>query len=151
LEKKRTIRTGERNAISMFGLGRSLGSLQRVRRSPAKEATGQIRPMPVLGWEISILSLHWRVRTILEIGTWKGEGSTRWIANDLRIRNRIIPRVTAHSIESNQKMSLIAAENHLQGAPGPNLVRGRVVNAKELQNGSYSPKEKLVIDSDREA
>jgi len=135
----------------MMGLKRMFWFLRRMLRPAAKEATGQIRPMSLLGWQITVLSLDWKVRTILEIGTWKGEGSTRCIANGVRIRNRINRRVTAQSIESNREMFLIAAENHLHGTTGLDLLWGRIVDADELQDEDLSPQEKLWIDNDREA
>ena len=93
---------------------------------------GQINRGSVLGEKIFELSKRDDVRTILDIGTWNGMGSTKCIKDGI-LQKKPLKGDAVYSIECN-KLRYEEAKINLGFLP-PNfyLLHGTIVNAKELE------------------
>lgn len=90
---------------------------------------GQITPNSRFGKWIRLTVRHRSVRTIVEIGTWNGLGSTAIIAGAIEGK----PEKAAWSLESNQAMFKEALRN-LGPQTGLKLVHGRLVSEADLDS-----------------
>ena len=106
---------------------------------------GQILSNSRLGLWLYLLCSDDSVGTILEIGTWKGLGSTKLIADALSNR---ASRAKAISLETNQAYHRIASEN-LPRTEGLILLWGRVVGLVDVEKEDLGEEESRWLEKDR--
>lgn len=123
-----------------FGLKKLINfALCKVRPT-----NGQILMNSQIGGWISLLSKDKQVKTILEIGTWKGLGSTKLIQDALTSRP---DSVQAYSLESNPLFHAEAKTN-LGSDVEINLILGRIVSISQLDSAELSESELKWFEED---
>lgn len=105
-------------------LRRRTGRLLRSVREP----TGQITLDTAVGRWIALLSSLPEVQTIVEVGAWRGNGSTRCIASGI-VRRSPSPRVW--SIEADPRLAREAGRRHARN-PNIEVIWGRIVGVDAL-------------------
>jgi len=108
-----------------------------------EEKFGQIRLDGRFGRWIALLAGSDHVTSLLEIGTWKGMGSTALIARALEGRTG----VHAVSIESNVEFHKIAQQN-LKSFQQPELIWGSIVSHGELDEENLTGQEPVWLQDD---
>jgi len=108
-----------------------------------EEINGQIRGESRFGSWVSILAGAASVENVLEIGAWKGLGSTYLIAQAIKFK----PHVQAISLEVNREFLEIARAN-LSGFDRPSLVYGTLVSPDILDRDGLSEQEQVWLDDD---
>lgn len=106
---------------------------------------GQISGENEIGRWIELLSSLSECKTIVEIGTWNGLGSTKMILRGLRSKETGDSRVIG--FESNRKMYRVAKRN-LRSNPCYELILGSIVYENELDTFNLSKVESGWIRSD---
>lgn len=124
-----------------LGLGR-LGLL-RSESLASNDPQGQILAGHRFGKWIGLLAGSARCQNIVEIGTWKGLGSTRLLAEALAFR----PNVHALSIEASWPFHSQAQRN-LVGCVNPTLLYGKIVSESDLDVGDLTPEESAWLEED---
>jgi hypothetical protein len=93
------------------------------------------------------------IQTVVEIGTWKGMGSTECLIRGLMDSYK--PEVSFTSLEVNPEMHKIATESWGEKLPSwAKLVHGRIIEIDELvaeELGSEHPDEAKWFEQDKEA
>lgn len=112
--------------------------------NPARDnPQGQILASHRLGEWIGLLAASARCQNIVEIGTWKGLGSTRLLANALESR----PDAHALSIEANRLFHTQAKKN-LTGCVNLTLLYGTLVSESDLDVSDLTPEESAWLSED---
>lgn len=107
---------------------------------------GQINKDSNLGKIISFLVKRIDVKTIVEIGTWNGLGSTRCILDNLNTSNQ-----TFYTIESNITMynQAISNNKYFYNKNNINFLYGRIIELQDLDIVKLSFTENQWLDLDR--
>lgn len=96
---------------------------------------GQVSPNSRLGQWITLLAGAQSVEVILEIGTWKGLGST------LCIHNGMLPQTKAFSLEVNPEFYAQALKNLPEGS-SVRLLFGSIIRSDVLDSSDLTEEEK---------
>lgn len=112
---------------------------------------GQISRKSEIGkWIFHLASLN-QVKTIVEIGTWNGRGSSRLIGSALRDRRRSGEDVLkAIGLEVNQKRAK-AAKRYLRRFVDFQVLHGRIVDLNDFDVEDLTESEKIWLEEDLEA
>jgi len=137
--------------VSRFGLVR-IGVLRflglaKKRKFNRPDPQGQILDESRFGMWVKLLSGSEEVSSIVEIGTWKGLGSTKLIAEAIRERENVV----ALSLEADESIHRIARSNLSEYAQGGlELIHGTIVGSSELNTELLSAEEKKWLRDDLE-
>lgn len=126
----------------MKSLIASLGALKSRIRTP----TGQIQPGSGVGQWIRLLCADPDVHEVVEIGTWRGNGSTRCIA--LGFAERARQDASAVCVEANQEMAREAERRH-RGNGAVAVVWGRLIGEADLYLDELEGPERAWADQDK--
>lgn len=121
-------------------LGRPPDIVRRVRiprGSRFRVPSGQITSDTLIGQWLSVLAQLSSVTRIVEIGTWRGGGSTKLIADALLRRET---EAHAWCLEANEVMAAEARRRHAEN-PHITVIWGSIVTADDLDLTSLSPAE----------
>ena len=133
-----------RVGLVLFGVLRFL-RLVKKKGFNLPDPQGQILDASRFGMWVKLLSGSEDVSTIVEIGTWKGLGSTKIIADAIRERENVV----ALSLEANESIHRIARSNLSQYAQGGlELIHGTIVGSSELSTELLSAEEKKWLQDD---
>ena len=105
----------------------------RFLRSPI----GQVLPNSDIGFWVSAIATDPEVRVIVEIGTWKGGGTTECIRRGFLKRSE---KARAVCLESNRRMAAMASRRHRASAH-IDVVWGSVVSGDELDREALGDQE----------
>ena len=107
------------------------------------EILGQVLPSSSLGLWITALATDPEVSVALEIGTWKGEGSTRCLVDAIESRKSGDPmsRLKVFSLEANKKMFQTAKKNHASSPRELKLLWGTIVDKDNLDSADLTEAE----------
>ena len=119
--------------------------VSRVTQSIRFRFEGQISHQNEIGRWIQLLASLEENRTIVEIGTWNGLGSTSMILKGLESKNSTESKVMG--FESNKKLFETAKKN-LRGHPEYELIFGSIVTEDELDSKNLSEIEVDWIQND---
>lgn len=128
----------------MAGIGAAAWIKRVIRRQP----TGQVGAGSDLGRWIEHLSSIESVVSIVEIGTWRGNGTTRRIADGFARRSR--QNAAALCLEVDREMAAEAAAR-FRGNPAIKVVWGRVVGAQDVDDSALEPQERGWLEADLES
>ena len=130
--------------IGKAPIEKALGWLSRqkdIRR-------GQISLESELGTWIAFISSLTTIRTIVDIGTWSGAGSTLCIASGVNKRAREFRHnVKVLGFEIDPEMSRIATKN-LERFKSIQVVHGSIVSDSQLDRENLSPDEEIWLEQD---
>ena len=115
-----------------------------IRRSP----TGQVGLESEVGRWIALISSLESVKNIVEIGTWRGNGTTLCIAKGLKMRNQNNARLLG--LELVRELSDEAAKRHANN-PHIRILWGRVVDVSTFDDADLTVEEEKWLKSDIEA
>ena len=107
--------------------------------------TGQVRSDSELGRWITMLSSLAATRSIVEVGTWRGNGTTRQIALGLAQRQR--GDATAVCVEADREMAAEAARRHQSNA-SIRVVWGRLVGPEDVDDSGLTAEEQQWLTDD---
>lgn len=119
---------------------------RKLKKLPAQHEFGQIRSNSRFGQWVSVLAGSSETNTLVEVGTWKGMGSTLLIAQALAERSDVI----AVSLEANLGFHKIASKN-LVSFKSPELVWGSVVEPHGLDDSDLRGDESVWLQDDLRA
>lgn len=105
---------------------------------------GQVTGRSAFGRWIYLTALDEAVRTVVEIGTWKGCGSTRLLHKAGKLRKG---QLSSISLEVNERFFKIASRNLPRNSTVA-LLWGTIVSADELDRDGLSEEENRWIVSD---
>ena len=109
---------------------------------------GQVQPADRLGEWIHLLSSEDAVHKIVEIGTWKGLGTTLIVANAIAQRDN----VSFVSLEANRNFHDTAVKNlRKKRVYGVNLIWGSIISSEDLDSSELTAEEKLWLEQDLSA
>ena len=117
--------------------------MSRFRQS----STGQALPNSDIGFWVSAIASDPEVRVVVEIGTWKGGGTTECIRRGFLNRSE---RARAVCLESNHRMAAMASRRHRASAD-IDVLWGSVVSGNELDREELSNKESEWLEQDLRA
>jgi hypothetical protein len=111
------------------------------------QSQGQIKSKSQLGMWIYLLSLDPKVRQIVEIGTWNGQGSTA-IIRDAAVQR--LDSISVYSLEANKNIFDIARTN-VPNDGVVNLLLGHIVSVSDLDTQMLTEEEMDWYLKDRKA
>lgn len=118
-----------------------------IKNKKQQYSQGQVHLDSSLGMWIHCLTLDPRVQNIVEIGTWKGRGSTTIIRNAALSRG---DSIAVYSLEANKVFYDIARKN-IPNDGVVNLLLGRIVNVSDLDTQDLSAEEEEWYSADKKA
>jgi hypothetical protein len=118
-----------------------------VKNKRQQYSQGQVHLNSTLGMWIHLLSLNAEVRHIVEIGTWKGLGSTTIIRNAVLARS---DSIAVYSLEANRQFHDIARRNIPKDGL-VNLLLGSIVSVSDLDAQKLNAEEEDWYWADRKA
>lgn len=131
---------------------RKFGLQRRADRLAMKKALrrGQVTKDTKIGHWITFLSSLPETKTILDIETWSGSGTTLCIANGVKSRRDLgVDSVEVIGLELNRELAFMAAKR-LKDFPFVSVVYGTLVSAHELDQDSLSAEERVWLANDLE-
>lgn len=117
-----------------------------IMRNLRRRETGQITRHSAIGSWINLLCSDSDVTQIVEIGTWKGGGSTELIRAGIYNRDS----VSALCLEADYDMFCESEKRH-RNTRGITVLWGSVVNSSQLDRTDLNDLEKGWIDQDEKA
>jgi hypothetical protein len=118
-----------------------------IKNKKQQYSQGQIHLDSSLGMWIHLLSLDVKVQHIVEIGTWKGRGSTAIIRR--AALSRADP-IAVYSLDANRVFYNIARKN-IPKDGAVNLLMGRIVAVSDLDTQNLSAEEEEWYRADKQA
>jgi hypothetical protein len=110
---------------------------------------GQISPSTEVGRWISALASLSEVKSIVEIGTWSGLGSTKCIQSGLKSRSsHDTDSLLVISLEVDSKMFKVAKRN-LRANPKIKLLWGSLVSERQLDMEDLTNDERTWLEADK--
>jgi hypothetical protein len=87
-------------------------------------------------------------KTILDVGTWSGAGTTLCIAEGVRLRsNGLLANVSVIGVELNEKFASMA-KRRLRKFPFIRIIQGTLVESRQLDKESLSDEENAWLEND---
>lgn len=108
---------------------------------------GQIQRNQEIGRWLTLLASLDEVRTIVEIGTWSGRGSSQRLLEGARNRFQSSPPVQIWGFEANSEMYEIS-RRHLKNQAFI-LVWGSIIGLEDLEVGDLTPDEIVWLEHDK--
>jgi hypothetical protein len=108
---------------------------------------GQITPSHGIGKWLEILTSYSKIKNIVEIGAWRGGGSTAIIAQN--IRRRVSEGAQAYCLEANRERASEAARRH-EGQSNIKVIWGTIVDPDDLDSKNLNESEKEWFKEDLE-
>jgi hypothetical protein len=109
---------------------------------------GQVTRSSKIGSWITFLSSLSSTKTILDVGTWSGAGTTLCIAEGVRLRsNGLLANVSVIGVELNEKFASMA-KRRLRKFPFIRIIQGTLVESRQLDKESLSDEENAWLEND---
>ncbi len=109
---------------------------------------GQVTKASKIGSWITFLSSLSTTKTVLDVGTWSGAGTTLCIAEGVSSRrNELLADVSVIGVELNEKFAAMA-KRRLRKFPFIRIIQGTLVGSSQLDKESLSDEENAWLEND---